>query len=71
MDVKPDVTPAPVSEPDAEFITDAFKEESNVTPVEVTPVSDINANSEPVIKEDATPLFARFSPETYDINNKD
>lgn len=43
---------------------------------EPTFITDFNqvANqkvSEPVIKEDETPLFNRFSPETYDINKKD
>lgn len=45
--------------------SDAKKEE----PVRSEPV--INKSSQPVLKEDEIPLFARFNQETYDIKKED
>ena len=54
---------------DSPFTTDAPKVENTVN----TQVNEVinQAPSEPVIKDEQTPLFARFNPETYDINKKD
>lgn len=55
-----------------------YQEPANNEPSFITDYSDIKpntevapTNSDPVIKEETTPLFTRFNQETYDINKKD
>ena len=63
---------------DINAIRQEFKQNSNgiynpfAANTEKTNVNEeANKVSEPVIKEEETPLFARFNAETYDINKKD
>ena len=47
-------------------LADAYLNKLNVQKTD-----EVNTSSEPIIKDEQTPLYARFNPESYEIDKKD